>query len=41
MAQPTYYTDRFGKGPVKYCDVIGSIGALESLGNHMSICIDD
>jgi hypothetical protein len=34
-----YYTDHFGKGPVKYRDVIGSIGVLESPDNHMPIGI--
>jgi hypothetical protein len=34
-----YYTDHFGKGPLKYHDVIGSIGVLESLDNHMPIGI--
>ena len=36
-----YYTDHFGKGPVKYNDVIGSIGVLESPDNHMPIGIAD
>jgi hypothetical protein len=34
-----YHTDHFGKGPVKYRDVIGSIGVLESPDNHMPIGI--
>jgi hypothetical protein len=34
-----YYTDCFGKGPVKYRDVICSIGVLESPDNHMPIGI--
>jgi hypothetical protein len=34
-----YYSDHFGKGPVKYRDVIGSIGVLESPDNHMPIGI--
>jgi hypothetical protein len=32
-----FYTDHFGKGTVKYRDVIGSIGVLESPDKHMSI----
>jgi hypothetical protein len=32
-----YYTDAFGKGPVKHRDVICSIGVLESPDNHMPI----
>jgi hypothetical protein len=39
MAQPSYYTDGFGKGPVRYRDVLGSIGVLESPDNHMPIGI--
>jgi hypothetical protein len=39
VAQPTYYTNCFGKGPVKYLDVPGSIGVLESPDNHMPIGI--
>jgi hypothetical protein len=34
-----YYTNCFGKGPVKYRDVIGSIGVLEAPDNHMPIGI--
>jgi hypothetical protein len=32
-----YYTDHFSKGPVRYPNVIGSIGVLESSDNHMPI----
>jgi hypothetical protein len=32
-----YYTDASRKGPVKYRDVIGSIGVLESPDKHMPI----
>jgi hypothetical protein len=41
MAHPTYYTDCFGKGPVKYRDDIGSIGVLEAPDNHMPIGISN
>jgi hypothetical protein len=37
MAQIRYYTDAFGKGPVKYRYVIGSIGVLESPDKFMPI----
>jgi hypothetical protein len=39
MSQPTYHTDCFGNGPVKYRDVICSIGVLEAPDNHMPIGI--
>jgi hypothetical protein len=39
MAQIMYYTNAFRKGPVKYRDVVGSIGVLEAPDNHMPIGI--